>query len=318
MENKINYNSLGSTGIVVSNLCFGTLTVSPLQCDYSTSDAAKLFCYAIDNGINFFDTAQLYNTYKPLKHAINYKKDIVISTKAYCYDNKTAQESIDDALRSLGRSYIDIFMLHEQESKYTIKGHWEAVEHIVRRIEKGDIRAAGLSTHHIAAVNASMNVNELQVIHPIYNQKGIGIIDGSASEMKQAIKDSISLGKGVYLMKALGGGHLIKDSYNSLKHALDIKGIPSIAVGMKSKQEIDYNLSIFSGKTPDSKLAEKINNTKRHLHIHDWCVGCGRCIEACKHGALNIVNNKVQVDSKKCILCGYCATKCKDFCIKVI
>lgn len=318
MANKITYNELGSTGIEVSNLCFGTLTVSPLQCNYSSQDAAKLFCYAIDKGINFFDTAQLYSTYEPLKRAIEYKNDIVISSKAYCYDKKTAEESIDEALRSIGRSYIDVFLLHEQESKHTIRGHWEAVEHILSRIEKGDIRTAGISTHHIAAIEAALCLKELQVIHPIYNEKGIGIIDGTKEQMRQAIDNSVSYGKGIYLMKALGGGHLIKNSLNALNHAKSIDGIASIAVGMKNEQEIDYNVSVFSGTVPNKELTDKINRTERHLHIHDWCIGCGSCVEVCQHEALKIVNNKVEVDSKKCILCGYCATRCKDFCIKVI
>jgi ferredoxin len=161
-------------------------------------------------------------------------------------------------------------------------------------------------------------VKELKVIHPIYNKKGIGIIDGTKEQMRQAIDNSISRGKGIYLMKALGGGHLIKDSLDSLNHARSIDGIASIAVGMKSTQEIDYNVSVFKGIVPNKEVTEKISNTERHLHIHDWCVGCGKCIEACQHGALQIKNNKVEVDKEKCILCGYCATRCKDFCIKVI
>ena len=187
MPSKLTYNNLGSLEIKVSSLCFGTLTVSPLQCGYSVKDASDLFCHAIDRGINFFDTAALYGTYPPLKEAVKYKKDVVIATKDYCYDTKTAEKSLDDALKGLGRNYVDIFLLHEQESRHTIRGHWEAIEYLIKRRQKGDIRAIGLSTHFAAAVEDSINIDEIQVIHSIYNMKGLGIVDGTAERMKKAV-----------------------------------------------------------------------------------------------------------------------------------
>ncbi len=277
-----------------------------------------MYYYAIDNGVNFFDTANLYNTYASLKNAIKYKNDIIISTKAYCYDKKTAQLAIDGALKKLDRSYIDIFLLHEQESRYTIKGHWEAVEYIIKRIKKGDIRAAGISTHHAAAVNATLDINELKIIHPLYNYKGLGIVDGNADDMKKAINNSIRAGKGVYLMKVLGGGHLINNAVYAINDAMKIINISSLAIGMKSIQEIDYNIAVVNGKYPLKNTVDEIKNTKRKLTIHNWCIGCGKCVDACTSNALTISCNKAAVDDDKCILCGYCADKCKDFCIKVI
>lgn len=136
--------------------------------------------------------------------------------------------------------------------------------------------------------------------------------------MKIAIKKSIKASKGIYLMKALAGGHLIDDALDSFRHVLDFPGISSIAVGMKNIPEIDYNIEVFSSNIPNSELTDKVKKINRKLFIHDWCTGCGNCINACKHGALKIENNVVVVNNKKCILCGYCADKCKDFCIKVI
>ena len=318
MINKNNYSLLGHTNIRVSNLCFGTLTVSPLQCNFTNKEASELFCYAIDKGINFFDTAELYNTYCSLKEAILYKEDIVIASKAYCHDEKTAQKSIDKALIALDRSYIDIFLLHEQESRCTIEGHWGAIEHIRKRIKQGDVRAGGLSTHHISAVEASLGIEELEIIHPIYNYKALGIIDGDDVEMKSAITKAIADGKGVYLMKALGGGHLINDAKKAINFARNIKGISSIAVGMKSTDEIDYNYALFNNELPNETATNNISMIERKLYIHDWCIGCGRCVEACQHNALQLIDNKVVINRNKCVLCGYCADKCKDFCIKVI
>ena len=318
MKSKLKYNNLGSTGIKVSSICFGTLTVSPLQCAFDTNDAADLFCYAIDNGINFFDTANLYETYAPLKKAVKYNKDIVIATKDYCYDNKTAEESLNRALKGIGRDYVDIFLLHEQESVHTIRGHFEAIEYLIKRKEKGDVKAIGLSTHFLSCVNACIEYPEIEVVHAIYNKRGLGIADGTASEMKKAIEALTEKTKGVYLMKALGGGHLISDPKTAFKTAFEVEGISSIAVGMKNIAEVDYNLALFKGNEPAEETKAKIKRTKRKLIIHDWCIGCGNCISACDKGALSLSDGKASVDEKKCVMCGYCAAKCKDFCIKVI
>jgi aryl-alcohol dehydrogenase-like predicted oxidoreductase len=318
MASRLIHKNLGNAEIKVSSLCFGTLTVSPLQCGYSLKAASDVFCYAIDRGINFFDTAALYGTYPLLKEAVKYKKDIVIATKDYCYDAKTAQKSVDRALKGIGRDYVDIFLLHEQESRHTIRGHWEAVEYLLERKEKGDIKAVGLSTHFVSAVKDSLNIGEIEIIHPIYNLKGLGIADGTAEAMKYAVESAAEKGKGIYLMKALGGGHLISKPMQAFEYALALKGVSSIAVGMKSRDEVDYNVSVFSGLEPDGDIEKRLVKAERRLHIHDWCTGCGRCAAACDKGALKIIGGKAVVDMEKCVLCGYCAARCKDFCIKVI
>lgn len=50
----------------------------------------------------------------------------------------------------------------------------------------------------------------LSIIHPLFNKSGIGILDGSASEMLSAIKTASNNGVGIYSMKPLGGGTLLR------------------------------------------------------------------------------------------------------------
>ena len=317
------YAFLGNTGIEISKVCFGTLSISPLQGNFSLSEGEKVVCYAIDKGINFFDTAQLYETYNFLNRAIKYKKDIVISTKSYAYDKKTAKESFEKATKELGRDYIDIFMLHEQESKYTLKGHLEALEFFHEKKQQGYIGAVGVSTHFIKCVLAAVQseyAKYIDVIHMLYNLKGLGIVDGAKDEMLSSTQKAFDSGKGIFAMKPLGGGHLIQNKREALDFVLNSKQIHGFAIGLKSKAQIDYICSLVENEDDEKikVLHEQTNAENRKLMIHSWCIGCGNCVKMCKSGALSIVNNKAVVDKEKCILCSYCASACKDFCIKII
>lgn len=316
MENRL----LGNTGIKVSELCFGSLTIGPLQVNLDILEGAQIISYAFSKGINFIDTAEIYDNYGHIKEALKTvnRKDIVIATKSYSYSKETAEKSLSKALSELDTDYIDIFLLHEQESKHTIRGHYEAIEYFMKAKEKGIIRAIGISTHRVEAVLAANQYREIEVIHPIINKLGIGIQDGSVDDMIAALKVSYNMGKGIYGMKPLGGGHLIKSVEESVDFVRNVPYLHSFAMGMQSKDEVDANVSLInSGYIPDD-IKQRIKKKERRLHISDWCIGCGSCVETCKNGGVHLVNNKAVPIMEKCVLCGYCARKCPEFCIKVI
>lgn len=313
-------NKLGNTSILVSKLCFGSLTMGPLQANLSPKEGGNLLLHGFENGINFIDTAELYETYGHIKYALeNWKREqVVIATKSYSYSKKTAEESLQKALLQMNTDYVDIFLLHEQESQHTIRGHYEALEYFIRMKEKGYIGAVGISTHTINAVKASLSMKEIEVLHPIVNKQGLGIQDGTIEEMLQALTDAHVLGKGIYGMKPLGGGNLLKDFQDCFNFVLNLPYLDSIAVGMQTTEEIDVNIGIFEGNQPNPQLLEKIKKKERNLLIDFWCEGCGSCIKTCGHEALKILDDKVTVDQNKCVLCGYCSKSCPHFCIKVV
>ena len=114
------YRYLGDTGLLVSRLCFGSLTMGPLQAKLPIAEGAELLMEAFDRGVNFVDTAELYNNYEYIKHAVKTKRDkVVISAKSYAYSKDTAEKSLQKAMQEIGTEYIDIFSLHEQESDHT-------------------------------------------------------------------------------------------------------------------------------------------------------------------------------------------------------
>ncbi|NLM03698.1 MAG: 4Fe-4S binding protein [Clostridiales bacterium] len=313
-------NLLGNTSLEVSKLCFGSLTMGPLQTNKTPEEGARLLLHGFERGINFVDTAELYETYPHIKKALKSynREDIVIASKSYAYSEETAEASLSKALKEMDIDYIDIFKLHEQESEYTIRGHYEALEYLFKMKEKGYIRAVGISTHTIAAVNASLNIKEIEVLHPIVNKAGLGIQDGTIEEMLEAIKKAHNMGKGIYGMKPLGGGNLLKNFDECFDFVLGIPYLNSIAVGMQTIEEIDANIAIFEGREIEDELLTKIKNKKRNLKIDFWCERCGQCVSTCRHGALKIENDKLIVDKDKCVLCSYCSKSCPHFCIKVI
>lgn len=312
------YTTLGRGGIRVSRMCFGTLTMSPLQTNMPPRDGARLLCRAYERGVNFLDTADLYGTYPHIKLALKDCPDYVISTKAYCYDEKTAREALERALRGTGRDYIDIFMLHEQESKYTLRGHMEAVEYLEKKRQAGVIRMLGASTHCVPCADAIVKFPLLRVLHPLINYQGKGIRNGTLEEMEQALIRAHDVGIGIFAMKPLGGGHLIPDSAKALEYILTRPFIDAAAIGMQSMEEVDADIDAFEDIEKAREELERLSHRTRKLMIHDWCEGCGACAARCPQGALSVIDGKAHVDERKCVLCGYCADVCPQFCLKVV
>lgn len=311
--------NLGNTNIKVSRLCFGSLTMTPFQANLSKKEGAYLIEYAYDKGINFIDTAEIYNNYHYIKTALKTikREEFVISTKSYAYTKEMAKESLELALKELNTEYIDIMLLHEQESIHTLRGHWEAVEYFLKEKEKGRIRAFGISTHRVSGAIAAKKIKEIEIIHPILNKYGIGIQDGNVDSMLKELKEINSMGKGIYAMKPLGGGHLIKDVESAFNYVKSIDFIDSIAIGMQSTMEIDANINLLKNGYIPKELKNKLSNKKRKLIVADYCIACGKCVNRCRQKGIEIINGKA-TPNENCILCGYCAKDCPEFCIKVI
>lgn len=314
-------NFLGNTGIEVSEICFGTLTLGPLQKNMSINEALPILNYAHNLGINFFDTADMYNTYDYLRELLKKNSDIVICSRSYDYSEEGLNKSLERALRELNRDYIDLFLLHEQESRYTFEGHADAFNALLKAKQAGKVRAIGFSTHRIEAVRDALDYNDLEVIFPLINKNGLGIEDGSAQEMLKAIEKAKKAGKAVFGMKPLGGGNLIKERencFNFVRNMLDRSLLDSVAIGMQSISEVEYNTRFLSGENISQALIKSTKNISRTLHIDDWCEGCGKCQKKCHQNALKLIDNKMTVDKSKCLTCGYCASVCPVFAIKVV
>ena len=312
--------SLGKTGIMVTELCFGALPIGPLQANISVEKGAKLIRAALEKGINFIDTAEGYKTYPHIKKALGgYNEEVIIATKSSAKTYQKMEQSIKDALVSLDRNYIDIFLLHAARVTPSVfEERAGALQCLQDYKAKGVLRAIGISTHIVEIVSRAAEIKEMDIIFPIINKLGIGIVGGSVEDMIKAISEAHKAGKGLYAMKALGGGHLIDQLEAAFNFVRNIKGISSLAVGMVSSEELELNLKIFNDEEiPKGLFTQKIKPSKR-LFISSFCKGCGTCVRTCPNNALSLENGKAVVNHKLCLFCGYCNPICPEFAIRLI
>lgn len=308
--------------ITVSKLCFGSLTVGKLQANLPLERGAEVIAYALSRGVNFIDTAQLYENYDYIRLALQksgHPDDVVISTKTYAYSRELAREAVEEARCALDRDVIDIFMLHEQESEHTLRGHREALEYLFECRERGIIRAVGASTHNVALIRGVLKLGlPLDVVHPIYNMRSVGITDGSVDDMRAAMEDAKAAGIGIFAMKPLGGGHLFAEAADALNYVLDTPCVDAVAVGMQSETEVDANIAFFESRQFPPEADRALRLKRRRLIIEDYCIGCHACIDRCRSHALYVEGVTTMCDHDKCRLCGYCVPVCPVFAIKVI
>ncbi|MUZ71440.1 aldo/keto reductase [Agrobacterium vitis] len=141
------YNRLGRTDISVSSICLGTMTWGSQN---TKEDAFAQMDYALDKGVNFFDTAELYpttplsaETYTDTEKLIGLwfektgkRKDVVLATKVagagrpYIrggapINADTIREAVDASLMRLKTDYIDLYQIHwPNRGHYHFRGVW--------------------------------------------------------------------------------------------------------------------------------------------------------------------------------------------------
>jgi aryl-alcohol dehydrogenase-like predicted oxidoreductase len=316
----MNNRLLGNTGIEISPLVFGTLPLGYLQANLTPAEGGRLIRHALEQGVNVVDTATLYETYAHVREGLaGFSGDVTVVTKTHAPDAPTARAHVERGLQELGRERLDIVHVHAARIEDPFVTRAEVIAELVKMKGEGKIGHVGLSSHFICAVAKAATQAEIEVVHPLINRTGMGILDGSAAEMARAIELCAAAGKGVYAMKALAGGNLIAEARASFAYVLGLEGVHGVAVGMLSAKEIDANIALFSGSAPDEVEWQELESRQRRLAImKNFCKGCGNCVDACINHALTLVNGKPVVDEAACVLCGYCGAECPEFIIRVV
>jgi len=305
---------LGHTGIQVSVAGFGVLPMGPSQLALPVDEGAAILRYALKRGINFIDTAQYYRTYPYIRRALEDGSfpDVVICSKSLCCDYAGMTEAIAEARQELGRDVIEIFLMHEVRSGQLVErsGAWQALKDAKAQ---GLVKAIGLSTHHVDVTEAAASMAELDVVFPLINYAGLGIRRGNAFASKEDMLHAIDLchqaGKGIFSMKAFGGGSLTANYQQALDYVFSQPQIDSVMIGFGKTAEVDDLLAYLDGTmAPDYN--PDVSGKRVYVNQED-CEGCGACKAACPAGAIFYNDNGLaEVDQSKCLTCGYCSPVC--------
>lgn len=148
---------LGNSNIEVSRLCVGCMSFGKPSDDFhqwtlNPEETEIIVKKALDLGINFFDTANVYShgtSEEYLGQALkkNIARDkVVIATKVYFNDGKLTKEAInreiDGSLKRLGTDYVDLYIIHRFDYDTPIEETMEALHGLVK---SGKVRALGAS-----------------------------------------------------------------------------------------------------------------------------------------------------------------------------
>jgi predicted aldo/keto reductase-like oxidoreductase len=308
-------------GRTVTRLGLGALPMGPLQRTLSVEEGARVVRTAVEGGITFIDTATLYGTYEHIARGLKgWQGAVTLATKTHAKaDRALAEKHIETALRELGRDTIDIMLCHCARQRF-IEDEWgPTLEALLAARDKGLVRLVGMSTHTVAGVLDAVRHPEMDVIHPLINLKGMGIIDGGVEEMLAAVREAHQAGMFVYAMKSLAGGNFVPNREEALRFIFGINELDAVVVGMVTPLEVDWNLRFAAGQPIPEKLSQATALSSKRLNIVALaCEGCGECVEHCENGALSVVEGKATVDHDRCILCGYCAPHCERLAIRMV
>ena len=168
----MDYRRLGSTGLSVSRICLGcmsygdpaaTLAGTPSRWEWTLKedDSRPFFKRALELGINFFDTANIYSfgaseeiTGRALRDFAR-REDVVVATKVWGVvrpgpnggglSRKAILQEIDASLRRLGMDHVDLYQIHRWDGATPIEETMEALHDVVRA---GKARYLGASSMH--------------------------------------------------------------------------------------------------------------------------------------------------------------------------
>ncbi len=209
------YRSLGSTGVKVSRLCFGTMSFGG---DADANEAERMYRACREHGINFFDCANVYNGGKSetiLGRLISAERDdLVITSKCHGpmgsdinaggANRRHIVEAVEASLKRLDTDRLDVLFMHRWDDNTPLEETLRALENLV---QAGKVIYLGASNWTAWQVAKSLGITDLRgwsridVIQPMYNlvkrQAEVEILPLAAAE-----------GLGVITYSPVGGGLL--------------------------------------------------------------------------------------------------------------
>ena len=176
------YTNLGSAGLKVSRICLGCMTYgSSTWRDWVLDDAAArpFFARALEQGINFFDTADVYSVGeseavlgRALKALSVPRGNVVIATKVHGtmsgdandrgLSRKHIMQSIDASLKRLGTDYVDLYQIHRFDPRTPIEETMSALTDVVRAGKALYLGASSMYAWQFAKMQQVASANGMQ------------------------------------------------------------------------------------------------------------------------------------------------------------
>jgi aryl-alcohol dehydrogenase-like predicted oxidoreductase len=176
----MDYKTLGNTGLLVSNLCFGTMTFSGNTGIWKAigsvdqAGADELVKASLDAGINFFDTADVYaegESEKTLGQSLRNldiaRKDVVIATKVFGRvglgrndvgaSRGHIMDAVEASLRRLQTDHIDLYQIHANDSVTPVEETLRALDALVTQ---GKVRYIGCSNWQAWKIAKALSISE--------------------------------------------------------------------------------------------------------------------------------------------------------------
>ena len=221
------YNTLGQTGLLVSELCLGTMTfggtgdiwrhIGGLQ----QAEADDLVKAAHEAGVNFIDTANVYSeglseeiTGQALKNLGIKRDEIVVATKVYGRMNKgpngsgssryAIMEQAKASLKRLQLDHVDLYQMHGFDTVTPIEETMEALDILVRH---GHVRYVGVSNWAAWQVAKALGISERKGLAPIRSLQAYYTLAGRDLE-REIVPMLLSETVGLMVWSPLAGGLL--------------------------------------------------------------------------------------------------------------
>ncbi len=216
------YTNLGRTGLQVSRLCLGTMNFGPLTTE---GDSYVLMDRALELGINFFDTANVYGWKfgeglteqiigRWLAQGGGRREKVVLATKVY---NKMGEwpnerglsayhirKAAEDSLRRLQTDHIDLYQMHHVERSTPWEEIWQAMEQLVREGKVLYVGSSNFAGWHIAKAQAHA---EKRNFMGLVSEQSLYNLNARMVEL-EVIPTCEDYGLGLIPWSPLGGGLL--------------------------------------------------------------------------------------------------------------
>lgn len=312
--------AFGATGMELSAISFGGL---PMQ-RCSIKEAVEVLNAALDEGINFIDTARAYtDSEEKIGMVAERRSEFYLASKSMARSADAIYEDVLTSLKLMNTDYIDLYQIHNvkrMEELDVVLGEHGALNGLKKAKEEGKIKHIGITGHSLEVLIKAVKTDEFESVQVPYNfieQKAAEELFPLARERKM----------GIIIMKPLGGGQLneIKLSLRFILQQPDVILIP----GMDEVRHVHENLSVL--KPYQALNAEEIAKLKAEADIvgENFCRRCAYCMPCPKgidipqififqlqYKRYNLVEAIPQryaampVKASACIDCGACEKKC--------